>query len=268
VIGYQKGIDMDLGLKGKRALVTGAGRGIGRSTALSLAAEGARVAVVARTSSDIQTLVREMGGEMKGHCGFSMDLIKDGAPAKMLQRLKKCGFGPLEIVVHNLGGVLDLRDPFCSVKDWRRVFRINFEVAVELNLQVLPAMQKRKWGRLVHVSSIAAVENQGPVPYCAAKAALAAYVRSMGGIVAPDGVVMSAVLPGGVFTKGGDWDMMQRTRPEHVKKYLKERQRIGRFGRPEEIADFITYLCSDLASFNTGSIVPIDGGQGRGYFGQ
>jgi len=90
----------------------------------------------------------------------------------------------------------------------------------------------------------------------------------MGGVVAQDGIVMTAVLPGAVFTEDGYWDKASRDRPDHVQKYLAERQRIGRFGRPEEIANFVTYLCSDLASLNTGSIIPVDGGQGRGYFGQ
>ena len=146
--------------------------------------------------------------------------------------------------------------------------RLAFEIAVELNGLILPGMQKRKWGRVCHISSISAMENHGPVPYCAMKAALTAYTRSMGGVVAPDGVVMTAVLPGAVFTEGGYWDTTLKERPEHVAKYLSERQRIGRFGRPEEIGDYVAYLCSEIASFNTGSIVPIDGGQGRGYFGQ
>ena len=115
---------------------------------------------------------------------------------------------------------------------------------------------------------IAGMENQGPVTYCAMKVALTAYTRSLGGVVAPDGVVVSAVLPGAVFTEKGYWDLTSKTRPEHVKKFLTERQRIGRFAEPEEIANLVAYLCSDLASFNTGSIIPIDGGQGRGYFGQ
>ena len=79
---------------------------------------------------------------------------------------------------------------------------------------------------------------------------------------------MTAVLPGAVFTENGYWDLASKERPEHVAKYLSERQRIGRFGRPDEIGSLVTYLCSDIASFNTGSIVPVDGGQGRGYFGQ
>lgn len=257
---------MDLGIVGRRALVTGAGRGLGRAIALSLAQEGAKVVCVSRTRADIDALLVSIGGEAAGHLGIAMDLIPEGAPAELMARIAE--FAPLDIVVHNAGGTLDISDPFCSIADWRKVYRFNFELAVELNAMILPGMQQRKWGRVCHISSISAMENHGPVPYCAMKAALTAYTRSMGGVVAPDGVVVSAVLPGAVFTENGYWDQASRERPEHVHKYLNERQRIGRFGRPEEIANFVAYLCSELASFNTGSIVPIDGGQGRGYFGQ
>ena len=112
------------------------------------------------------------------------------------------------------------------------------------------------------------MENQGPVTYCSVKAALTAYTRSLGGVVAPNGVVVSAVLPGAVFTEQGYWDIASKNNPKHVENFLRDRQRIGRFGKTEEIGNYVTFLCSELASFNTGSIVPIDGGQGRGYFGQ
>lgn len=257
---------MNLGLEGKKALVTGAGRGLGRAIATSLAREGARVACVSRTAADIDALIGELGGDRAGHVGIAMDLMPEGAAVELMSRLSD--FGDLDIAVHNAGGTLGIVDPLCSIAEWRQVYRFNFEIAVELNRLIIPAMQRRKWGRICHVSSIAGMENQGPVTYCAMKAALTAYSRSMGGVVAPDGIVMSAILPGAVFTEGGYWDTAVRERPEHVNRFLTERQRIGRFGRPEEIGDFVAYLCSSLASFNTGSIVPIDGGQGRGYFGQ
>ncbi|MBI5195198.1 MAG: SDR family oxidoreductase [Nitrospirae bacterium] len=258
---------MDLGINGRLALVTGAGRGIGRAIAFCLAREGARVAVVARNSADIEEVVKEMGGESTGHLGIALDLVKESGPAELADILKK-DFGEISILVHNVGGTLNIKDPFCSVQDWRRVYRFNFEIAVELNSILVPKMQSRKWGRVVHNSSISAMENHGPVTYCAMKAALTAYTRSFGGVVAPDGVVVSAILPGAIFTEKGYWDITSKENPEHVKKYLTERQRIGRFGRPEEIGNYVAFLCSDLASFNTGSIVPVDGGQGRGYFGQ
>ncbi|MDC0422975.1 SDR family oxidoreductase [Methylophilaceae bacterium] len=257
---------MDLNIKGKRALITGAGRGLGRAIATTLSNEGVKVVCVSRTKKDIEELINNLGGNSSGHLGIAMDLMPNSAPTELMVKIND--FGPLDIVIHNAGGTLDISDPFCSIEDWRKLYRFNFELAVELNGLILPGMQKRQWGRVCHITSIAAMENQGPVPYCSFKAALTAYTRSMGGILAPDGVVMSAILPGAVFTEGGFWDTASRERPEHVEKYLTERQRIGRFGKPDEIANFVAYLCSDLASFNTGSIVPVDGGQGRGYFGQ
>ena len=259
---------MELMISGRRALITGAGRGIGRAVAQCLAREGAKIAAVSRPRADVESLLDSIGGEANGHAGVPMDLVPEAAPGRLLDRLENAGFGPIDIVVHNMGGTLNVSDPYCPIEDWRRVYRFNFEVAVELNRMIVPGMQRRRWGRVVHVSSISAMENHGPVTYCAIKAALTAYTRSFGGVVAPDGVVVSAVLPGAVLTEAGYWDEASKERPEHVRKFLGERQRIGRFGRPEEIGNYVAYLCSELASFNTGSIVPIDGGQGRGYFGQ
>jgi 3-oxoacyl-[acyl-carrier protein] reductase len=89
----------------------------------------------------------------------------------------------------------------------------------------------------------------------------------MGRVLAPDGIIVTAVLPGAVFTKGGDWDIASKERPYHVKKYLSERMAIRRFGRPEEIGHAVAFLCSEKASFFVGSVIPIDGGQGRSFFG-
>ncbi|MFC1532307.1 SDR family NAD(P)-dependent oxidoreductase [Thermodesulfobacteriota bacterium] len=259
---------MHLGLGNKKALVTAGSRGIGKAIAKSLSAEGANIAIVSRTRTDVEKVVAELGGEEKLNLGVVMDLFPEGAPARLINVMVEKRFWPVDIVVHNLGGTLDIKDPFCSIKDWRNIYRINFEVAVELNTILIPEMLKRKWGRVIHISSISGMENQGPVTYCAMKAALTAYTRSIGGVVASDGVVVSAVLPGAVFTEQGYWDKTSKSHPEHVNKFLTERQRIGRFGTTEEIGNYVTFLCSELASFNTGSIMPVDGGQGRGYFGQ
>lgn len=259
---------MNLGLKGKRAFVTASGRGLGRSIATCLAREGASVGVCARTQSDIDELLAEIGGTANGHFGMSVDLVSDAGPAALIGKLKESEFWPLDIVVHNLGGTLDINDPYCGIDDWRRVWRANLEVALELNHEILPEMRKRRWGRSIFISSISAMENHGPVPYCSIKAALTAYARSMGRVVARDGIVLTAILPGAVYTAGGYWDEASRDRPDHVEKYLSERMAIGRFGKPEEIGDFVAFLASEQASFCIGSVVPIDGGQGRGFFGQ
>ena len=143
---------------------------------------------------------------------------------------------------------------------------LNVEVAIGINRVFIPEMQKRKWGRICHVSSISALENQGPPAYCAAKAALNAYVRSLGRYVSSDNVILTTVMPGAVFTKGGYWDIASQNRPEHVEKYLAERMAIHRFGTIEEISEVVTFLCSDLSSFCVGSCLLVDGGQGRVFY--
>lgn len=252
---------MDLGIKGKRALVTGGGRGLGRSIASCLAHEDVAVAVVSRTKSDTDAFLAEHGAN---HVGLVYDLAVEGAPARMADELTST-FGHPDIVIHNVGGTLDINDPFCSVEDWRKVYRFNLEVAIELNLLLVPHMQGKKWGRVVHVSSIAALENQGPPTYCAMKAALSAYTRSFGRYVAKDGISVSAVMPGAVFTSGGYWDITSKARPDHVERYLKERMAIERFGEPDEIGKVVAFLCSEHASFVVGSSFLIDGGQGRTF---
>lgn len=257
---------MELGLKGKKVFITGAGRGIGRAIALDFAREGAQVAVASRTKSDLERLVKEMGGEKKGHCYVVCDLTKNGSPRKVVQNLWK-NFGRIEILINNVGDALGVVDPFCSLSDWHRVFRINFEVAIELTNLLVTDMLNRKWGRIVNIGSTASLENNGPVTYCAAKAALMAYSRSLGRILAPKGIVLSVVLPGAVMTAGGYWNQAVKKRPKHAEKYIHERLPLLRFGRPEEISGMVVFLSSALASFCHGAVVPVDGGQSRHYFG-
>lgn len=258
---------MDLGLQGKRILVTASGRGLGRAMVLALAREGARVAYVARSVSDIDNLRKTLGERDAPHFGLALDLEPDDGPQHLIAALEDAGFGELDGIVHNLGGTLNITDPLCTVADWRRVWRLNLEIAIELNLRFLPGMMERSCGRIVHVSSISSIENHGPIPYCAAKAGLNAYTRSLGRVVACKGVIVSAVLPGAVWTEGGYWDMASRERPEHVENFIKDRMAIGRLGQPEEIAGIVAFLCSTQASFFVGSIVPVDGGHGRSFFG-
>jgi 3-oxoacyl-[acyl-carrier protein] reductase len=224
------------------------------------------VAVVSRTAADIEKLLSEMGGTSAGHFGHAMDLTMKSAPAELMRLLKDASLDPIDIVVHNLGGTLDIMDPLCSLEDWQKVWRMNIEVAIELNLLLVPPMQKRKWGRVVHIASTASLENNGPITYCTAKAALAAYSRSFGRVLAPDGIVMTAVLPGAIATEGGYWERVMKERPEHAAKYIAERCPLGRFGVSEDIGGIVAFLCSEQAGFFQGSVVQVDGGQIRGFF--
>ena len=143
---------------------------------------------------------------------------------------------------------------------------LNFEVAIELNRSFIPYMIKKKWGRICHISSVSSIENQGSPSYCASKAALNAYVRSLARYVAKHNVILTSVMPGAVYTKGGYWDRESKANPKKVKKYLSERMAIQRFGKTSEISEIVKFLCSDLATFFVGSAILVDGGQGRSFF--
>lgn len=256
---------MNLGIEGRLALVTGAGRGLGEAICRSLAKEGARILATSRTAEDLAKLVDELGGIAAGHAFVPLDLGAIDGPGKLISFAQAQGLRP-DIVVNNVGGNLSFTDPLGPLAEWQQVMRLNVEVALEINQAFIPHMRSAKWGRICHVSSISALENQGPPAYCAAKAALNAYVRSLGRYVSADNVILTCVMPGAVFTKEGYWDVASRERPAHVERYLNERMAIRRFGRVEEISDLVAFLCSENASFCVGSCVLADGGQGRVFY--
>lgn len=253
---------MELGIKNKHALVTGAGRGIGAAICEALIAEGVNVVAVSRSNASL----KELEGSLKDNSNLcrtlQLDLSLGESLPSLFKYLKNNDITP-DIVVNNVGGNLSYTDPLGPVSEWREVMNINVEVAIEINRHLIPAMRDNKWGRICHISSISALENQGPPAYCAAKAALNAYVRSLGRFVSSDNVILTSLMPGAIFTKDGYWDIALQERPEHVRKYLDDRMAIKRFGSVEEISKLATFLCSEHASFCVGSAILADGGQGR-----
>lgn len=240
---------MNLGIEGRIALVTGGARGLGAAFVEALQAEGAQVVYTTRDKP-----VSRTGIQWDGHDEAALEL-------KLRERFDGRS---ADILINNAGGTLGVTDPRAPIEDWREVMRLNFELAVRLCAALIQPMKAARWGRIVNITSIAGLENSGPVPYCAAKAALTAYTHSMGRVLATEapGVVMVAIAPGVIKTTGGHWD----TAPaEHTEKYLRERVPTGRFQTMAEIAPLVAFYCSPHASACHGAIIAADQGQSRHY---
>lgn len=256
---------MDLGIKGKRVLITGGSRGIGAAMAKDFAAESCKVSIVSRDEESLKEKVKEIGGKTKGHDYIVANLRDDGEPTRVAKELL-AKYKKIDIVVHNVGGGLGQKDPLGKVEGWNSVWQFNVGIAIEMNAILIPQMKKQGWGRVVHVSSIVAELGDpsmkslgGSLPYAAAKAYLNAYIKGLAREMAKANVVVSGVMPGVVLSKGKHWDKVRKENPELVAEFLDLYYPAGRFGSAEEISPFVLLLASEKASFAAGSIIPISG---------
>ncbi len=250
---------MNLGIKGKIALVTGASKGIGRAIALKLAEEGARVAVVARSADALEKLRSELAGDPSSHVAHAVDLMAADGPAQLVAALR-AGIGEPEIMVHNLGGSMGVFQPMAPVADWQKVWQYNVGIAHELNQAFLPAMKAREWGRVVHLSTLSTSTYNGAPAYVSAKCALDGYVKAVNREFSRHNVIISAVAPGAIFSEGRHFARLMKEDPGALEDYFKNHLPIQRLGTAEDISPVVAFLCSDQAAFMAGAIVGIDGG--------
>lgn len=151
--------------------------------------------------------------------------------------------------------------------DFLKLFKLNLAAAAEINRLVVPDMRKRRRGNLVHVGSIASSEAVGSVGYNTVKAALAAYVRTLGRELAGSEIIVTGILPGGFLAPENSMERLSARKPEAMEKFIRERLPRKRIGRAEELIPMILLLCSDAASMMAGCLVPMDAGEGKTYAG-
>lgn len=249
---------MELGLRGKSVVVTGATRGIGRAIAFAFAREDANVAICARDEDPLRGTARELR---------SMGIQVYDAPCDVAVPAALDGFlddargalGRIDVLVNNVAAFHFTDDETA----WQSAMNVSLMPCVRAAWKVVPWMKRAGGGSIVHISSIAALEGGWPPSYAAAKAALVSHSKALAVALAPARIRVNAVTPGSIEFQGGAWDQARRTNHTLYDKVLSTVP-WGRFGTAEEVADAVVFLASERASWITGACLTIDGGQHKG----
>ena len=246
---------MDLEIKGRTALVTGASMGIGRAIALALAKEGVRVAVVARRRKLLEELEKESGAKL---VIIEQDVLQGDAPEK-ISREALDGLGSVDILVNNAGG--SRRFTLESTEaQWEEAMTLNFTRHRQLTHKLLPQMVARKWGRVINVTGKS--EPEGINGAFSAKAALHSWAKGLSREVGRHGITVNSVPPGRIVSE----QILRNYSPEFRKKESEEDIPVGEYGQPEDLANLVCFLASPRARYITGAVIPVDGGLRRYQF--
>jgi len=244
-----------MALDGKRAVVTGASRGIGRAIALALAAGGADVLINYAqhdgAAEEVATAIQKLGRQAAVYQADVADPVRASA---MIQYAVK-QFGGVDILVNNAGITRDNLVMLLRDEDWDSVLAVNLKGAFNCVRAVARSMLKARWGRIINISSVSGiVGNAGQANYAASKAGLIAFTKSVARELGSRNITVNAVAPGYIDTE------MTRGLPEATKGKIVSQTALGRLGRPEEIAGVVVFLASQAASYITGQTIIVDGG--------
>jgi len=242
-----------LDLKGKVALITGSTRGIGKSIASTLASYGADVVITGRNKATAQLVAENIKNEFNVNAyGVELDFNKDITESwKEIQSLA----GNIDILVNNAGLTRDTLFIRMKQEDWDEVINANLTGTFKITQLVVKGMMKKRYGRIINISSVVGFTgNAGQVNYATTKAGLIGFTKSLAKELASRNITVNAVAPGFIET-----DMTEQLPAEIKEKYL-EQIPLNKFGKPEDVANAVLFLASDLSSYITGETIHVNGG--------
>jgi 3-oxoacyl-[acyl-carrier protein] reductase len=239
----------------KTAIVTGAGRGIGRAIAVRFANEGARVACVSLTEINAKSTSDEINAIRRDAAkAYAVNVADHAAVQKIGARILE-DFGKVDILVNNAGVTRDLLAMRMSMEDWDAVINTNLRGAFSFTHSILRSMTKQRSGRIINISSvIGLIGNAGQTNYAASKAGLIGFTKSLARELASRNITVNAVAPGFITTD------MTAGLSDEIKETIHSKIPLGRTGTPEEIANAVAFLASAEANYITGQVLCVDGG--------
>jgi 3-oxoacyl-[acyl-carrier protein] reductase len=250
---------MDLQLEGRTALVTGASMGIGRAVAKGLAAEGVKVAVVARRKELLDTLAEEIARADGPRAAIIVADVMAADAAERVGGEALAALGHVDILVNSAGGSRPL--PLDAPEErWEEAMTLNFTRVRQLTHALLPGMMARKWGRILNISGKS--EPFGLNAAFAAKAAIHAWAKGLSRDVGKFAITVNSIAPGRIMSE----QIRRNYPPEERKKFSTEEIPVGAYGEPEDLAVLAVFLASPLAHYITGTVIPVDGGLRRYQF--
>ena len=250
---------MDLDLDGRSGVVTGASSGIGRAIAVALGSAGVRLAITARRADRLEEVadqVTDAGGPRP--TPVVVDAYDEDAPARIADGARSA-LGAVQILVNNAGG----SRPFTwdvEERAWEEAMTLNFTRHRQTTTRLLPDMIDGGWGRVVNITGKS--EPEGVNGAFAAKAALHSWAKGLSREVGPRGVTVNSIPPGRIMS-----EQIERNYSPEYRAWQSEHEiPMGRYGEPEDIAHLVCFLCSPLADYITGTVIPVDGGLRRYQF--